>query len=52
VYNYPPSQPPYPRTPPFYHQAPFNMKPSSQPGSGATRGDSSCGPSWQAYDFP
>jgi hypothetical protein len=36
--SYPPSQPPFPGTPQFYHQAPFNMKPSSQPSSGATQG--------------
>jgi len=51
-YSYPPSQPPFPGVPQFYHQAPFNMTPSSQPSSGATQGYQSYGPSWQAFDFP
>jgi hypothetical protein len=50
-YSYPPSQPPFPGTPQFCHQAPFNMTPSSQPSSVATKGYSSYGPSWQVYDF-
>ena len=50
-YSYPPSQPPFQGTPQFQHQAAFNMTPSSLPGSGATQGYPSCGPSWQAYDF-
>jgi hypothetical protein len=52
AYSYPPSQPPFPVTPQFYHQALFNNTPSCQPSSGATQGYSSYGPSWQAYDFP
>jgi len=35
---YPPSQPPFPGAPQFYHQAQFNITPSSQPGSGAIQG--------------
>ena len=52
-YSYPPSQLPFPGTPQFYHPAPFNMTPSSQPNSGgATPRYQSYGPSWQGYDFP
>jgi len=51
-YCYPPSQPPFPGAPQFYHHAPFNMTPSSQPSSGATEGYASYGPQWQGYDFP
>jgi hypothetical protein len=51
-YSYPPSQPPFPGAPQFYHHAPFNMTPSSQQSTGATQGYQSYGPSWQAYDFP
>ena len=51
-YSYPPSQPPFAGAPQFYHQAPFNMTPSSQPSSGATREYPSYGPPWQGYDFP
>jgi hypothetical protein len=51
-YSYPPSQPPFPGAPQFYHHAPFNMTPSSQPSSGATQGYASYGPPWQGYDFP
>jgi len=51
-YRYPPSQPPFPGAPQFYHHAPFNMTPSSQPSSGATEGYARYGPPWQGYDFP
>jgi len=51
-YSYLPLQPPFPGAPQFYHPAPFNMTPSSQPSSAATQGYRSYGPSWQAYDFP
>jgi len=51
-YSYAPSQPPFPGAALFYHHAPFNMAPSSQPSSGATQGYPSYGPSWHAYDFP
>jgi len=51
-YSCPPSQPPFPGAPQFYHHAPFNMTSSSQPSTGATQGYQSYGPSWQAYDFP
>jgi len=52
-YSYPPLQPPFPCAPQFYHPAPFNMTPSSQPSSGgATQGYQSYGLSWQGYDFP
>jgi len=51
-YSYLPSQPPFSGAPQFYHQALFNMTPSSQPSSGATQGYQSYGPSWQAFDFP
>ena len=51
-YSYPPSQPPFPGAPQFYHHAPFNMTPSSQPSSGATQGYASYGPPWEGYDFP
>jgi hypothetical protein len=52
-YSYPPSHPPFPGAPQFYHPAPFNMTPSSQPGSGVrTQGFASYGPSWQGYNFP
>jgi len=51
-YSYPPSQPPFLGAPQFFHHAPFNMTPSSQPSSGATQGYASYGPPWQAYDFP
>jgi len=52
-HSYPPSQPPFSAAPQFYHPAPFNMTPSSQPSSGgATQGYQSYGPSWQRYDFP
>ena len=52
-YSYPPSQPPFPGAPQFYHPAPFNMTPSSQQSSGgAPQGYPSYGPSWQGYDFP
>ena len=37
-YSYLPLQPPFPGAPQFYHHAPFNMTPSSQPSSGATQG--------------
>jgi hypothetical protein len=48
-----PSQPPFPGAPQFYHPAPFNMTPSSQPSSGgATQAYQSYGPSWQGYNFP
>jgi len=50
--SYPPLQPPFPGAPQFYHQAPFNMTPSSQLSSGVTNGYHSYGPSWQAYGFP
>jgi len=51
-YCYLPLQPPFPGAPQFYHHAPFNMTPSSQPSCGATQGYQSYGPSWQACDFP
>jgi len=51
-YSYPPSQPPFLGAPQFYHHAPFNITPSSQPRSGATQGNPSYGPPWQGYDFP
>jgi hypothetical protein len=51
-YSYPPLQPPFPGALQFYHQAPFNMTPSSQPSPWATPGYQSYRPSWQAYDFP
>jgi len=51
-YSYPPSQSPFPGAPQIYHPAPFNMTPSSQTSSGATKGCPSYGPSWQACDFP
>ena len=51
-YSYPPSQAPFPGAPQFYHQAPFNMTPSSKPSLGVTQGYPGYGPSWQAYDFP
>jgi hypothetical protein len=51
-YSYLLSQPPFPDAPQFYHHAPFNMTPSSQPSTGATQGYQSYGPLWQAYDFP
>jgi len=50
-YSSPPSQPPSPHAPQFYHHATFNMTPSSQPSIGAAQKYPSCGPSWQAYDF-
>ena len=43
-YSYPPSQPPFPGAPQFYHHAPFNMTPSSQPSTGATQEYASHGP--------
>jgi hypothetical protein len=49
---HPPSQPPFPSAPQFYHHAPFNMTPSSQRSSGATQGYVSYGPPWQGYNFP
>jgi len=51
-YSYPPSQPPFRGAPQFYHRAPFNTTPSSQPSSCATQGYASYGQPWQAYDFP
>jgi len=51
-YSYPPVQPPFLGAPQFYHQAPVNMTPSSQPSSGATKGYPSYGPPWQGYHFP
>jgi len=51
-YSYPPLQPPFLGAPQFYHHAPFNMSPSSQPSTGATQGYASYGPPWQGYDFP
>jgi len=52
-YSYSPSQPPFPGAPQFYHPAPSNKTPSSQPSSGcATQGYQSYGQSWQWYDFP
>jgi len=51
-YSYPPSQPPFRGAPQFYHHAPFNKTPSSQPSSGATQGYVRYGPPWQAYNFP
>jgi len=51
-YCYPPSQRPFPSSPQFYHQAPFNIAPSSQPNSSLTQGYPSYWPSWEAYDFP
>jgi len=51
-YSYPPLQPPIPGAPQFHHHAPLYMTPSSQPRTGAAKGYSSYGPSWQAYDFP
>ena len=50
-YGYLPLQPPFLGTPQFYHPAPFNMTPRSQPSSGATEGYLSYGPTWEAYDF-
>ena len=53
AYSYLPSQPPFPGTPQFYHPAPFNMTPSSEPSSGgAPQGYQSYRPSWQGYNFP
>jgi len=49
-YSYPPFQQPLPGAPQFYHQAPFNMTPSSQPRFGATQGYPRYGPPWQGYD--
>jgi len=49
--SYLPSQPPFPGAPLFYHHAPLNMTPSSQPSSGTTQGYLSYGPSWQGYNF-
>jgi hypothetical protein len=37
-YSYSPSQPPFPGTAQFYHQAPLNMTPCLQPTSSATEG--------------
>ena len=51
-YSYPPSQPPFPGAPQFYHHAPFNMTPRSQPSAGATQGYAGYGPQWPGYDFP
>jgi hypothetical protein len=51
-HSYPPSQPPFPGAPQFYHHASFNMTPSSQPSYGTTQGYASYGPQWQGYDFP
>jgi len=52
-YSYPPSQPPFPGTPQFYHPAPFNITPSSQQSSGgATQAYQGYGPLWQGYNFP
>jgi len=51
-YSYSSSQPPLPGFPQFYHHVPFNMTPSSQPSSGATKGYASYGPPWQGYDLP
>jgi len=51
-YCYPPSQPPFPGAPQFYHPTPFNMTPSLQLRSGATPGYQSYGPQWQCYNFP
>ena len=52
-YCYPPSQPPFPDPPQFYHHAPFNMTPSSQPSSGGSNQEyPSYGPLWQQYGFP
>ena len=51
-YSYPPSQAPFPGAPQFYHPAPFNMTPSSQPSSAATRAYPMYGPSWQGFNFP
>jgi len=51
-YSYPPSQPPFPGTPQFYHHVPGNMSPSSHPITVATQGYASYGPTWQASDFP
>jgi hypothetical protein len=51
-YCYLPLQPPFPGALQFYHHAPFNMTPSSQPSTAATQEYQSYAPSWQAYDFP
>jgi len=51
-YSYLTAQPPFPGAPLFYHRAPFNMTPSSEPISGATQGYPSYRPSWQGYDSP
>jgi hypothetical protein len=51
-YSYPPLQPPFPSALQFFHHAPFNMTPRSQPSTGSTQGYLSYGPSCQSYDFP
>jgi len=48
---YPPSQQPFPGTPQFHHQSPFNMTHNSQPTSSASHGYPSYGPPWQGYDL-
>jgi len=50
-YGYPSSQQPFPGTPQFYHQSPFNMTHSSQPTSSTSQGYASYGPPWQGYDL-
>jgi hypothetical protein len=44
-------QPPFPGTPWFYHHAPLNMTPHSQPSTGATERYLTNSPLWQAYAF-
>ena len=51
-YSYLPSRPLFPGASQFYHHAPFNLTPSSQPSTGVTQGYASHRPSWQAYDSP
>jgi len=47
-----PSQLPFPGAPQFYHHAPFNLKPSSEPSTGATKGYRSYASSWRSIWFP
>jgi hypothetical protein len=43
---------PFPDAPQFYHHAPCNMTPTSQPTSGTKQGYAICGSPWQGHDFP
>jgi len=50
-YGYPPLQQPFPGTPQFYHQSPFNVTHISQSTSHAIQGFPSYGWPWQEYDL-